>query len=339
MTYYGCIGISRLALQVSGRIDTGMRVLSLCCEPLDHMQPGVALMDTPEETLACFWGMRDLVIAEGIRQAQDEKAAHVYSAGCAKCAKYHPMEEEPERLISRINLSMYPSPCQCKCIYCGNKFWLDTPEVKAAYEKLFATLELAKSIGAIQPNAVWQVSPGEITIHPYRERILELIRGYPARFFTNAFLYDEDIAAHIRENPDSELWFSMDSGTPETWCRVKGFDNFEEVLTNLEKYIEMSGRSGRLILGYIILPGLNDSDEDFRSFAEIANRLNVSQIYISRDTRVAYTMSTTDRETLICAAARLAAVCKISYLPWNIHITYQPEEVVEINKLLNLFNR
>ena len=335
MTYYGCIGISRLGFQVSGRIDTGMRVLSLCCEPLDHMQPGIPLMDTPEETLACFLGMRDLVIAEGIRQAQDKKSTHVYSAGCAKCAKYQLVEEDPERLISIINLSMYPSPCQCKCVYCGNKFWLDTPEVKTAYEKLFSTLELAKSIGAIEPNAMWQVSSGEITIHPYRKRILELIRGYPARFLTNAFLYDEDIAAHIRENPDSELWFSMDSGTPETWCRVKGFDNFEEVLTNLEKYRTMIDRAGRLILGYIILPGLNDSDEDFRSFAEIANRLNVSNIYISRDTRVAYKMSVTDRKALICAAARLATVCKKNHVLCNIHRTYQPEEVIEINKLLN----
>ena len=49
----------------------------------------------------------------------------------------------------------------------------------------------------LAPDFAWQVTCGEISIHPYKKRFLELIEGRPALFFTNGFRYDEGIAQHI----------------------------------------------------------------------------------------------------------------------------------------------
>ena len=96
-----------------------------------------------------------------------------------------------------------------------------TPEVNDAYEKLFDFLEYADQRGMIDPEAVWQVSSGEITLHPYRDRIMELVRDRHAVFYTNAFLFDEAIAQKLHNDPNSAIDLSIDAGTPETWRKVQ----------------------------------------------------------------------------------------------------------------------
>ena len=52
--------------------------------------------------------------------------------GCKDCVQFRKANWETKNEISRVNFSMYPSPCQCKCIYCNvnkGKFEL-TEEIK-----------------------------------------------------------------------------------------------------------------------------------------------------------------------------------------------------------------
>ncbi len=324
---FSCPMIAGQDLVFEGRVDE--RCIMPCCEKHIPNVPAVGFADTAEETLDRFLGMRAMVAATFLNTAQSDRY------GCGKCFYFRKAAWEFAHDISFVNLSMYPAPCQCKCIYCCESEHVNaiyTPEVKAGYEKLFALLEYAKTSGVINPDATWQISSGEITIHPYKERIMELVRDRHAVFFTNAFLFDEAIAQRLHDDPESKINLSIDSGTPETWRRVKGFDNFETVLSNLRRYRKSSVRPGQIILKYIILPGVNDSEEDFRSVVEIAKELEVGHLTVARDTERKYKHDDEYRGKLLDAAARLLAVCKANGIT-NDMFTYSTAEQAEVREL------
>lgn len=324
MEFKSCPMISNMYLNVNGRVDADQNVLTLCCEGIAD-KPAVAFQETGEESLKSFIGMRSLVVAESLKNATLKSKTHL-SAGCLKCDKYQLGNHQLSMLISYVNLSMYPSPCQCRCCYCSvSKKWEDKPEVHAAYEKLFDMLRLGKETGMISPNATWQISPGEITIHPYRKEIMKLVEGQRAIFYTNAFIYDEDIARNLHTNPQSAINLSIDSGTASTWKKIKGFDNFDQVTSNLVQYYKASSKAGQITLKYIILPDINDVYEDFVSLMEIIKILSVKHLTISRDTRKKYSHSDEYHVKMIGAAAYLVAMCLKNNVSFDM-FTYTVDE-------------
>lgn len=238
---------------------------------------------------------------------------------CSKCPLYRKAEWNPDGLIHQISLGVYPSPCQCHCIYCHvydtHDYITPNSRTAEAYEHLFELLELIKRSNLLAPDFMWQVTCGEISIHPYKKRFLDLVQGWPAMFFTNSFKYDEGIAQHLHDHPYSQIFLSMDAGTPETWHKVKGVDNFEQITSNLVKYYNAATKAGQIRLKYIVLPGINDNWEDFTSFVNIAKLLKVQSVQISRDYGNRVSMSPEERTTLVSAAAYLLALCQCSGVP------------------------
>lgn len=146
-------------------------------------------------------------------------------------------------------------------------------------------MELALDLKIIADDAVWQISSREIAIHPYHDRIMNIVKGRIACFYTNCMKFDEDIAKNLHDNPRSTINLSIDSGTPETWRKIKGLDNFDKVIENLSKYYVASTRPGQITLKYIVMPGINDNYEDFTSVIEIMKVLKVNRLIIARDGR------------------------------------------------------
>lgn len=216
---------------------------------------------------------------------------------------------------------MTPTVCQGRCFYCTQredilKTWKNNPDVTAGYQKVFDVLNLAKAEKLISPDAFWMIASGEITVHPYRKEILNLVRGEAVMFFTNAFIFDKDIARELHDNPRASINLSIDSGTAETWRKVKGVDNFNHVLENLKNYSAVAHHPEQITLKYIVLPGINDSEEDFQSVTNIKKFLHISNFNVSRDNRIFVKLSGTggviaDKvfdPKLIESAARLSAI-------------------------------
>jgi adenine C2-methylase RlmN of 23S rRNA A2503 and tRNA A37 len=126
-------------------------------------------------------------------------------------------------------------------------------------------------------------------------------------------MFDECIAANLRANPQSSINFSIDSGTRETWLKVKGVDNFGTVINNLGKYSASGSGPEQIVLKYIIFPGVNDSPEDFRALPEIMGDLGAKRLTISCDLRTGrnkYSCGNERREPIIRAAGNLIAALK-----------------------------
>ena len=168
----------------------------------------------------------------------------------------------------------------------------------------------------------FSVSSGLLAFFSYRYAV----------FYTNAFLFDEAIAQKLHGDPCSSINLSIDAGTPETWRKIKGFDNFETVLSNLHRYRQYSARPGQIILKYIILPDVNDRLEDLSTVVEIAKRLDVRHLTIARDTEKRYSSGSEYRGKLFETAARLLALCQRNGIQ-NDMFTYSVEEQAAAEKL------
>ena len=318
--HQSCLQIRDFALNFAGRVDGDQKCVALCCEPIDDV-PAVALGVTGEETIAAFRTMRERVLLECLSPNEER----LFTGGCLKCANFRMGEWEDKYLIGYVNLSMYPSPCQSKCLYCG--VGMEAPGDRAAegYEKVFDALEYALGVGLIAPKAFWQVSCGEITIHPYRDRILDIVQDRAAAFYTNCFRFDFQIAANLATNPMSSINLSIDSGTRDTWRRVKGVDNFGSVVENLAKYRESSARAGQITLKYIVLPGVNDGQADYEAVVGLMKALGTNHLTLARDARTKYNDCGEEQDRLVASAGRLVALLRTSGLTCDM-FTFSPAE-------------
>ena len=357
MEFYSCPSISSLSFVIQGRIDTDKSGISFCCrEDLkqdidgnDMDFPIIPLDENPVKTLQHFISMHNKMLekgkwggAEGIER--DPKFA------CYHCGEWRKANWAFSSLIQTINLSMVPSPCQCHCFYCDvhkkyNHFHYDD-ELKKIYEKAFEVLNLAKRQRIIAPvgMAHWQLSSGEIAIHPYRKEMLDLVRGENVSFFTNGFIFDEGIARELHDNPMADINISIDSGTAETWHKVKGVNNFQKVLENLVNYRKCSCRPGQITVKYIVLPGVNDSDKDFGSCVNILKALDVTSFFLSRDIAISRSIKNRDQsrggeildEAVVYSAARLLAMWLFATgISPVLHGTYTLKERETIIRLAN----
>lgn len=250
--------------------------LTFCCEHFAGI-PGIEL-DEPQNTVAKLIQLRDQLI-------QTTKRGDIPSS-CLKCPHFQVMDRTVSDKIRFISLSMYPSPCQCKCSYCGlhgtNLTRLNKNLYEGYYRKVFEVVKLLAKEGLIALDAKWQVACGEISIHPFKDEIFELVADKRVNILTNAFVFDKNIAQILATNSQASINLSIDSGTANTWRKVKGVDNFSVVLNNLKKYREVSNPN-QIQLKYILLPGMNTSLKDYLGIIRIMRDLGITNLIVSHD--------------------------------------------------------
>ena len=332
---YSCPAINNLTLTFDGQIDIDRKPIGFCREAIQNI-PALSLCKKPKEIMEDFFRMRRDVLSEGKIEINDTE--RVLTKACLKCIKYIPMQKPKDSIINCIKISTFPALCQCKCVYCTasghdmtdtTRFHTET--VMKSYEKVFDTIEYAQKNGMIASNAVWHIVSGEITIHPYKNRIYDLVNNNTAWFFTNCFTFDKRIADNLTENQNSCICFSIDAGTPETWKKVKGVNNFAQVIENLTRYRTAGCHSKQIALKYIVLPGTNDNLEDYSALTTIMKRLNIGILEISRDYAhgkyITYnSISEKSGQELINATAYLVAILLKSGLNMKLYYAFSPVE-------------
>jgi len=242
--------------------------------------------------------------------------------------------KEPEDVVTLgkidfLNYGFIPTFCQCSCIYCSFVGCELDNGHRLAKEAGFAA-KFADVMNYLEKNALLsdrfsiQVASGEITAHPERDELLRIVMKYPCHWFTNAFIYDEVIADNLRCNKTSSICVSLDCGTSETFKRIKGYNMFEKVIGNLRKYNER----GKIIIKYIVIPGINDSLPDYNGIIALLKTLNQAELSLSRDT-----FTNLLPFEVLESSALLYSMCKVN----NIRITgdmFSKTEWDEIHRLV-----
>jgi len=332
--YRSCPYLERFNLYFES-YDTkiGGRFVRFCCSDLDN-RPGSSFCGTSQETAAQIKKELTNTVSESkifslLDMGGDKYETRKFTSTCAKCDLFQLKEwKGSDGLIHLISFTMSPSPCQCRCIYCGNHKYVNM--IKNSFlhlenaRKVFDTINCLKNNDMIANDLVWQMASGEITIHPFKDQIYSLIGNQTAHFFTNCFIYDKSISINLATNPNSVINLSIDSGTPQTWKRVKGVDNFSTVLDNLRKYSANCIKPEQITLKYLILPGINDSLEDYTSVIDIMKSLKIKNLDISCDMRERYSRNKEQSKTLSKATGYLLAMLEknnISYSVHNVHFS------------------
>lgn len=313
--YFSCGSLENVALVEN-------RGIFYCCslENIRNAAPFVPWQNTMEETVDLFLKQRDRFIEELQTRGADNP--------CAGCPDLRGTYWETDRHVSILALSM-AYPCHLACSYCDlptNAKHL--PEHRDQVEKACSVsipelLKCLREKGHFSPSEPIQISGGEITASPVKGELLAAVSPYPVQVFTTAVIYDETIAALTAREDGSFLNVSLDSGTAETYRRVKGLDAFERVKATLRRY--RAGGSN-LLLKYILLPE-NTARVDLDSFLELAAELKPQSVSISCDIRVKTSLLP---QAVIDGAVYLALGCQRRGLAYTILPYFGNEHLREI---------
>jgi len=327
--FFSCHYISDFYLTFQ-YIDT-CKAATLCCE-FNLNLPASQLFETGQETIQHVLRMRADIIQKSVLYL----SGGLLPDACAKCSYYKLDRWINKEQINYINLSMQPAPCQCKCIYCmyaRKKSSYNISDIDKYYSKVVDALSYAKSRGLISPNVRYQISSGEFAIHPYKIKLLDIIGNSNATFYTNCFKFDCHILNNLINNPRSSINLSIDSGTSETWHKIKGFNNFDTIINNLLKYKDNVKR-GQITLKYIMLPGINNRNEDYMGVVKLMKILDVPTLTISRDVTSKYVSPNENNDKLITSTANMISTLKNDGLEYRLNHFFNDE----IEKIMEFVN-
>ena len=168
--------------------------------------------------------------------------------------------------------------CNVRCVYCsvhrnliGRDSAIDIKDV---------LVQLIK-----QKNGAFHsinFASGEFLARKDAEEILFYLstKNVMVSLTSNASIFSEAFMKLINANKAGVINVSLDSGTRETYMKIKGRDYFDRVVSNLEKY---ASRGLLIDLKYIILPEINDNKADIDGFINIVERVNARLVYIASD--------------------------------------------------------
>ena len=273
-----CLGERKHLMCMS--IITDLRIhptrVAFCC-PQGQRRPELPILESPEKTISNFIQVKE----EIIQDLKNNKKTNLTEL-CYSCKHLNEIRFRDVG-ITYVHIVLLPSICNANCIYCHSKQSHSSLEEASASQtpkKVLSILKEGINCGIV--NDLYQVAGtyGELTYAPHKDLLYDAVKNTRTAFCTNAFIFDKKIAKLLKVK-DSYILVDMDSGTPETFALVKGKDVFHTVLSNLIEY----RKYGQVVMKYIIIPGVNDSDDDISGTINILKRLNITFLRLSYDFR------------------------------------------------------
>lgn len=163
--------------------------------------------------------------------------------------------------------------CNSKCIYCGDL--TNSPDYIYSISHIIKQI---KEEGFIHPNCYFPWGGGEPTLYKEFEDVVSFLmeKKYSQLINSSGLKYSPLILRGLAEGT-LQLQISVDSGTRETFAKVKGQDRYEKVWENIKKYCEYPKN---VTIKYIIF-ALNSEKEEVKAFVDKCLWANVKNIEIS----------------------------------------------------------
>ena len=300
--------------------------IGFCCADFGrNKSPGFSIMENGVDNIKQYLEIRERIFAE----LNGEERINLLETclGCRDLKVNDTDEGYLPQSIRYMNFSYSPTVCNSKCIYCVGKNKPDETKQAAVYQKFAGILNYLSDNNLLAKDFSIQVSSGEITVHPEREQLISLFSKYICHWYTDAFIFNQQIADNIKEQPKSYVRISVDAGTSRTYKNIKGFDLFDKVVSNCLEY----RKHGKVDIKYIVIAGINDSIEDFYGIIDILKNLNNNSLSISRDSN--FCIATLPEETLE-SVALLVDLCNKSDINAQITYVFTPEQIDKIQTII-----
>lgn len=198
---------------------------------------------------------------------------------CAGCVDYREQEKPNlfKRLFSKREIKIssiivdHFKQCDCNCVYCSQK--LLHPNVMQNYELLPLIKQLYED-DMVGENLNVEFQGGNISMLKEFDALMEEFQKNGCEkynFLINGIKYIPYLEK-LEHAEKSFVCISLDSGTRETFAKIKNVDAFEQTVENI-KTLEKNTNIW-IILKYIIIQGINDNLEELISFLEIAKSVS-----------------------------------------------------------------
>jgi len=304
---YYCDSLNNSEFNITGNINNIF--IKLCVAGIKN-PPVVKLNVNPQKTFDDFFNLKNKCIEKFIFHKNND----LKNFSCIDC--YRKTERDNlinlDNNIKHININIHSSPCQCKCIYCQNVYnFNDNEETKKWYNVFFETMLYGIKKQYISKDCMWRLDAGEITIHPYKKEFFNLLKDFKTRYYTNGFIFDNDIANALK-NINNELSISIDCGTSLSWEKIKGFNNFDNVKKHISKYIQHCINTQQIHIKYIVLPEYNNNLDDYIGIINFLKENNIKELQIARDIHLRYTKDIKYKNSLLTSVSQLSKICKSS---------------------------
>ena len=208
---------------------------------------------------------------------------------CAGCANLEERDWSDEPGIEFIVVGN-ETKCSCDCFYC----WFSEDKEYFNNFKSYNIMPILNSLKEknLLKNLTIDVVGGECT--EYKQGELEEIvnfilsdDNYFIHFFSSGMFYSE-LIAKVMSASKANIVVSVDSGTKETYEKIKRVKSFDKVWENMAKYSQAGVKDefcqkGYVVLKYIIIPGINDNPEEFKAFVQKAKESGCVWIRISME--------------------------------------------------------
>jgi uncharacterized radical SAM superfamily Fe-S cluster-containing enzyme len=200
----------------------------------------------------------------GLRKIQSEGGVSDFCKGCI-------YQEEQEwydgDFFYCLALNHY-TVCNSRCIYCdcGNNDALR----KEPYYDIAPVLKNMIDNGFLKSvvGSFVTFGGGEPTLLRDFDKIISYLSEANfsnIRINTSGIKYSETIERGLTDGL-LNIVISPDSGSPNIYKKIKRVDCFDNVWENIEQYLQKAKNKKDVNVKYIIIPGINDTEEDFLDF-------------------------------------------------------------------------
>jgi len=221
--------------------------------------------------------------------------------------------------------------CNLRCRYCFvyiNEAE-DRPDVD--YDVLPVFKEMLEK-GLLDPSAYVEWGGGEPTILPTFPELQALLKQYNLRqqIHTSGVRYSPEIEEGLRSGL-LQVVTSIDSGTRETYLKVKGRDRHDVVWENMARY---AAAGGNMALKYILRHD-NSDPENVRQFVQKAKAAGIKNIAITPDMRE-IAQGTVSEETIYAFALMVHEAKSLGLEPQIRDEYLNPADMAKVSKYIPL---
>lgn len=199
---------------------------------------------------------------------------------CTGCVEFSKKEAEnffkelfskkEDKKIKHIIIDHYKQ-CDCACIYCSQKVLY--PNTVQNYE-ILPLIKQMYTADMIDDDVTVEFQGGNISMLKEFDALIDKFEKHNCKHYkilTNGIKYLPTLE-RIAKKTDCEISVSLDSGTKETFEKIKKVDAFEQTIQNIKNLMKFS--KAHIKLKYIIVEGINDNIDEIKSFLEIAKTVD-----------------------------------------------------------------
>lgn len=202
--------------------------------------------------------------------------------------------------FKNISFNSHKFFCNNKCVYCTCWQQIGGERKSTPYPIFEITKELIQK-GIVDKNCEFRWGGGEPTISKEFEKTAQWLssQGYYQFIFTSALKISPAIVAMLEAQKCTVL-ISIDSGSRDTYKKVKGIDGWDKVKNTCATYSSHSAKSELLILKYIIFDE-NNNISDISGFLDFCVQVGAKHVVYSLEFRENHAKSVS-HQTLKAAA-------------------------------------